>query len=223
MLCANCISNRRRFEKSGRCKTARPIHSKNTISFKAKTTTKPRPHGSWVVGQSGGDSKPPAFAAKRNNHPLGASKSATPIANAACGSANIAGTLPTHRPDNSTAAPTHASAVDATLVQRLKPKAVLSCGCVSRACHAAPSHAAVMAPNKLHAKGSKTSAAKPAAKQREAKREKTSFKVITSGCSRPRRPHHRQTCSHAAKRIALDQVGLGHGGLQGVYQRAQGR
>ena len=177
MLCANFISNRRRFEKSGRCKTARPIQIKNTISFKAKTTIKPTPHGSWVVGQSGGDSKPTPptqpqrFAPKRKNHPLGETKSTTPIANAACGSANIAGTLLPHRPDNNTAAPAHANAVEAKPIQRLKPNAALSCGWVNKACHAAKSHAAAMAPNKLHAKGTKTSAANPAVKQWEAKRE----------------------------------------------------
>jgi hypothetical protein len=131
-----------------------------------------------VVGQSGGDSKPTPptppqrFAPKRKNHPLGETKSTTPIANAACGSANIAGTLLPHRPDNNTAAPAQASAVEARPVQRLKPKAVWSCGCVNKACHAAKSHAASIAPNKLHANGNKTSAANPAAKLREAKLEK---------------------------------------------------
>jgi hypothetical protein len=48
----------------------------------------------------------------------------------------------------------------------------LSCGCVNKACQAAKSKAAAIAPNKLHAKGTKTSAANPAAKLREAKREK---------------------------------------------------
>jgi hypothetical protein len=76
------------------------------------------------------------------------------------------------RPDNKTAAPAHASAVEAKPVQRLKPNAALSCGWVSSACHAAKSHAAAMAPNKLHAKGTKTSAANPTAKLWEAKLEK---------------------------------------------------
>jgi hypothetical protein len=77
-----------------------------------------------------------------------------------------------HLPDSKTAAPAHASAVEANPVQRLKPNAALSCGWVSRACHAAKSHAAAMAPNKLHANETKTSAANPAAKLREAKLEK---------------------------------------------------
>ena len=83
---------------SARCSCVAAAHSRNGTSLATSAAIRPRPQGSCVVAQGGGALNPVAQGdSRRSSHPLGASRNASPIAKAACGTASMGGSACTVR------------------------------------------------------------------------------------------------------------------------------
>ena len=151
MLVATSSSRDQRAAVSARRNCVAAAQRRNGTSLTTSTAIRPPPHGSCVVAQAGGASKPVAHGENaRSNQPLGAIKKASPMANAACGTASIGASALTMRSqrgpgklsDNSSAANATASAVAARPVQSVIISAGGSCGSLHRAFHASVCSAA---------------------------------------------------------------------------------
>ena len=148
----------------------------------ASTAISPRPQGSCVLCQAGGASSTspkPSHALmgdasatpKRTNQPAGAISSSTPMANAACGSASMAGRRPNRRVQwgvpklraSSSAVPVSARALAARPVYRLSHNAEALCGCAASATQAGASSTAAAAAARLHSSGKPTATASSSA------------------------------------------------------------
>ena len=171
MLWATCSSRVKRCATSARCNCVAEAHSKKGTSLATSTAMSPRPHGSCVVSHGGGASKPVAQGERaRSSQPLGAIKNASPIANAACGTASMGPSARTQRAhaaegnprDSNHAAVATDSTLDIKPVHNVISSARGACESAVRFCQACTSSALSTAPHVAQTSGTPSVATNPA-------------------------------------------------------------